>query len=599
MMMRTTKETTMTLQTTETTPDTDVADRSDWTNIDGDKTTNTPVDPPRKVTVLKKKDKEKKDDEIDGENDLADKDEPDTKVARREYSKEMLALKTADHLAVKEWLTQLSSQASILIQVNRREPKVFPDPRTGVMKKCDGMVGKYDRTVDEDEIQRLHGGGTYQLLVKVRNGKGNWEYFNARTIEIAGDPRLDDVPRTIAAPAPAPTVMTPPTVDPLTLRAFDFMAQQANRPHAPTGSSAADIASSIQAAVAPLLATIDALKETIRSRDLELAAVRESAGKGDPFKDQLLSKMLDTDNARITALRAQYDSEIRIIKEQGVASENRLRDQHQRDLERMERSHERELSNLKQSYDTQKTALETSQSTQKLVLDSENKRLEREITDTKAELAALRAKKEQSVGEKVKELKDLKGLFDDEKDEDDDEEKGTIERVIEVAGNLPVVAALAERLGNKGQAPAQQQQQAAPQQQAPQRRKLVRDRRTGAVLAPAPDGSGQMVPVQRVVPSPDGNAQVAVPPVDPATVKMAIEYMENAFRSGTKPEAFADSARPMIPPSVLGAIRALGIDEFIAKVAQLDGTSPLATQSGRNWRRRVAARLLGESDDEK
>lgn len=550
--------------------------------------------PKPKVIVMKKKDENDED-----EGDLA-KDDGANKGGKREVSKEMLALKNADHLAVKEWLTQLAAQTPIKVYVHRREPKTIFDPQSGEQKKCDGQVRVYDRIVDEEELQRNHGGGTYQLIIKVRNGKGNFEYFAARTLEIAGDPKLNDVPRMGMPSRDAPVMQ--PTHDPMTQqivgRAFDFMANQATQAsrHHPS-TSAADIAVAVNASVAPMVATIEALRETIKSRDLELAAVRESANKGDPYKDTLLNKLLDGDSARIAALRAQYDSEIRMLKEQQIASENRLRDQHQRDIDRLERSHEREIQNLKQSYDTQKTALETSQSTQKLVLDGEVKRLEREVAEAKAELAALRAKKEQSVGEKVKELKDLKGLFDDE-DDDDGSEKGTIERVIEVAGNLPVVAALAEKLGGGGQ--QQQQQAQAQQQQAPQqprRPRLVRDRNTGAVLAPAPDGSGKLVPVQRVVPTADGNAQVAVPPVDPATVKMAIEYMTSAYQAGTKPEDFAESARPMIPQSVLGAIRALGIDEFLSKVAQLDGTSPLATQSGRNWRRRVAAKLLGESDE--
>jgi hypothetical protein len=288
-----------------------------------------------------------------------------------------------------------------------------------------------------------------------------------------------------------------------------------------------------------------------------------------------------------------------MVKEQAIANENRIRDQHQRDIDRMERAHERELASMKTSAETERRALETTQSTQKMVLDNEIKRLEKEIGAQGTELIALRAKKDQSVGDKIKEMKDLKELLGDD-DDDDDDDKSTITRVIEAAGNLPIVAALADRVSGGGAQQAAQQQAAATaaaeaQQQQPQRRRLVRDKRTGQVMAP--NNQGQLVPLQRVVPSADGNSQVAIPSVDPATVKMALDYMTSAFQSGTTPEDFAESARPMIPQSVLGAMRALGIDEFMSKVAQLDGTSPLATQSGRNWRRKVAAKLLGETDE--
>jgi len=545
-----------------------------------------PAPPPAKVTVLKRKKKE----EDEGE-------EKEKEEASGGFSKEMLALKSADHMAVKEWLSQISGQAAIKVEVHRREPKIIRDPNTGEDKKVNGLVSTYDRVVDEEELQTKHGGGTYQLIVKVRNQRGNWIYFNSRTIELAGDPRLDDVPRMFVkqqqvASAPAPD----PVTTNLMGKAFDFMADAARGASRPSNSSSAqDITMAVQVAVAPLRATIDSLTSQLQARDREISAIREQASKGDPYKDKLLDKMLDTDNARVQALRMQHESEIRMLKEQAIANENRIRDQHQRDIERMERAHDRELASMKVSGDSERRALESAQNTQKMVLDAEVKRLEHEVRDLKTELIALRAKKEQTIKEKVEEMTGLQKLFKSDEDDEDDE-KSTLTQVIEAAGNLPVVAALAERFGGGGgaAAPAQAAQPQV-QMQPAQRRKLVRDKRSGAVLAPGPDG--QLVPVQRVVPSADGNSQVAIPSVDPATVKIAIEYMTGAFQSGTSPEDFAESARPMIPPTVLGAIRALGIDEFMSKVAQLDGTSPLATQSGRNWRRRVANRLLGEADE--
>jgi len=45
---------------------------------------------------------------------------------------------------------------------------------------------------------------------------------------------------------------------------------------------------------------------------------------------------------------------------------------------------------------------------------------------------------------------------------------------------------------------------------------------------------------------------------------------------------------------VLAVIRNRGVDGFLTDVAKLEGTSPLASQAGRNWTRKVGKALLGE-----
>lgn len=556
--------------------------------------TSSPEDDRPKVKTLKIKRPEgaPKKDGKDGASSSSSSNEDLADEAKGgELSPQVKALKNADHMAVKDWLQLLVAETNVRVHVSRREPKFFIDPRTGVEKKCDGRVATYEKVIDEEELHRRHGGGTYQLVVQVRNSKGQWSYFGARTIELAGDPKLDDVPRMFVPPPAAPAVPVAgadPTTQMVLGRAFDIMerANERERARPPSSSSGADIAAAVAAATEPLHRTIEMLQR-------EISAMR-AANDQPSFKDQLLNKFIDGDSARVQSIRTQHESEIRMLKEAAVVNENRLRDQHQRDLERMERSHERELAAMKSSYETQKAALESANATQKMVLDSEIKRLERDLQSKETELAALRAKKEQSLKDKVEELKGVKELLDGD-DDGDDEDKSTAVKIIEAASQLPVVSALAERLAG-GAAP----QVAAPPPQAqipaPRARpRLLRNKQTGEVLAQGPNG--EVVPVKRVVEPPAENPQAVVPPVDPAMIKTALEYMEGAFRSGVDPKTFADSARPMIPDSILGAIRALGIDAFMVKVAQLPGTSPLATQGGRNWRRKVAAHLLGESDE--
>jgi hypothetical protein len=85
-----------------------------------------------------------------------------------------------------------------------------------------------------------------------------------------------------------------------------------------------------------------------------------------------------------------------------------------------------------------------------------------------------------------------------------------------------------------------------------------------------------------------------IPAIAPATVKIAVEFLESAFRNGQDPAEVATSVRSMVPTDVLTAIKQLGIDGFLEKVARLDSTSPLANQAGRNWTRKLGKALLGD-----
>ncbi len=62
----------------------------------------------------------------------------------------------------------------------------------------------------------------------------------------------------------------------------------------------------------------------------------------------------------------------------------------------------------------------------------------------------------------------------------------------------------------------------------------------------------------------------------------------------------AQTGRSSIPTDILAWIRerhteqVSGVDLFMTKVAKLPGSSPLASQAGKNWLRAVGALLVGE-----
>lgn len=507
-------------------------------------------------------------------------DEATAEPARRAKTSSTLErLKTATHMEVKEWLAALASETPIQVIVSRKEPKTFADPVTGEQKKVDGTLQTYDRMIDEQEIQQRHGGGFYQLMVRTKTEKGRWEYFAARSIDVAGDPRLDDVPRA-ARPIPPQAAPRDPTDGKLGDRMMDLIERQAldNKRPAPVqqGPSLADIAMMME----PFKQQISSLTQLLASKDAELAKAREPAT--DPFRDKMLNTLMDGESARVTALRTQHESEIRQLKEGFGQTEARLRDQFQRDLDRVERAHDREMAAIKEANDGALAMAKQSNDMQKLVLERELKSLESQATKAEVELVALRAKRDPSIKEKIAELNELKELVGGDEDDDD----STASKIIGAVGNLPIVAKIAERFA--GGEPVK------PVDQTPQKPRMVRDD-SGDVFMRTAKG---LVPLKKkpvAITKTDG-AQVEIPAIDPATVKQAVDYMEGAFRSGTEPEMFAATVRPLLPAAILGALRTLGPDDFLSQVAKLDGTSPLATQGGRNWVRKVTKVLLGDAD---
>ena len=68
--------------------------------------------------------------------------------------------------------------------------------------------------------------------------------------------------------------------------------------------------------------------------------------------------------------------------------------------------------------------------------------------------------------------------------------------------------------------------------------------------------------------------------------------MTRSFELETDPEQFASSAAAIIPEDIFtplkAMIRELGIDAFLKDVAKLPESSPLLTQEGKKWSRKVA-----------
>lgn len=486
-----------------------------------------------------------------------------------------------EDIELKTYLQSLGLGGKLRILVKRTQPKMWKG------LKVDGQVGVYDEPIDEEFVGMTHGGGDYMLTVQKPAPNGNgWRYAGARAIHIAGDPRTDDVFRNSGeAAAPQVAAQSTAVVD----RAFAAMERQVERAERAGGPDLGMFKMMLE----PIQRQLEQQAAVLRDKDAQLAAAQTRAAAPAPvdsFREKFMEAMLDGDSARLTTLREQHASELRQLKANEVELEKRLRDSFERDRQNLSMSHERELNALRSSYDMKCAAQETMHATMKALMDGEIRRLQADLTESKSEVVALRLKKEKSIIEQATEFAAIKEAIGDITGDGDKEEKSGWEKAAEVGLQIPAVQNLIAKIGG-GADPneaAKAHALATAQAQARQPR-----------LARGPGGhlyqvtAGQAPRIVRRAPAPPPGAVAAVPDIAPTTIKVAVDFLENAYRNNHDPEQVATSVRSMIPPEVFAAIRERGVDGFLADVAKLDGASPLASQGGRNWSRKVGKALVG------
>lgn len=545
--------------------------------------------------------------------------------AQTQTAKEMAEDDAGD---IRAWMDGLAGDAPIRVLILRKRPEEFNGRRVG------GSLETVEERIDEEYVSDVWGGGTFQLKVSVPTPQGGWKYFRARTIKIAGDPKMhgqEVLPTGIGSASAAAEQ--------------DNLASQAFRTMERTMTSAQERAErleeeyrsnihhkgngfDLQAVAAlnePLMRQLDNAQQLVR--DLQQRMVDQATRRPDtdPFRDRLLEKMVDGESQRVETLRTQFESELRQIREHHRHELDQAREAHREDTKSQEKRHDREIEMMRNSYEAQVRSNEVAYGTRTDALKSEVDRLHRELTESRSELAALRAKKDQSLPEKAEELlkvKDaLSGLSPDSSSDESD--KPWYERLLSVAGNSEAALALIEKITGGGG--GGEQPQAVPQMLPPvgvpfqgpdgqvyvrqpdnsvvrvdvaamqQRRRAAKRRKPQAVAA-APgaaatelgelggDEEGDEEPLELQQPPPR--------PPDAKEVSLAIRFMESALSNGTDPAAFAQTARSMIPADILRYIAAVGVDEFLNGVARLEPGSPLTTQNGRNFARAVGKVLL-------
>jgi len=513
-------------------------------------------------------------------------------------------IQALEDLPLRDLLDQLGAKGAFRIHLSRLEPEFFVDPQ-GKRVKTDGKLKTYEEPIDEEVIQAKHGGGRYQMRFFRRTPKGDFKFLTQRTVDVAGDPRTDDIPRTVAAPVAASAA---PAQDAgLVKEVLGLMKDELDRAHDRANVQPPPAPRGIDPAIQML---VDRMSQEATERNQEmhemrrqLTALQSQKPPEDPIKEKILGSLIDGESGRIAVLRQTHESELRQLREAHRMDMQIREEAHQRELTNLKQSYEREIASLRSTSETLSVVTRESNAMQVKILEADARRLERDMEAIRKENSELRAKKDKGLLEQIKEieaLKDAIGL--------DDQEKSGVDKIIDVISS-PAAAEFAGRIMGAGQATVAAQ---APQQQVvhvQQGPRLVQDQTTGAKFWQMSDGKGgvRLVPAKKkpkVIPAtvnPDGTQatpEIQLPEIDAQALTNLIGYLERAYTNKMEPEIVAQSGKASVPEEILTWIRdhdteqTSGVDLFLSKVAKLPASSPLSSQAGKNWIRRVGKALI-------
>jgi len=526
------------------------------------------------------------------------------KVADRPDSQVYKAVREGENRTLREIIEAFGTEGAYQIAIHRKDPDEVVDRATGKTVITAGFLKQYDnKPIDEDFLLQHFGGGTYEIKFKERRAGGSgWQYAGQKIVKIAGDPLLHTLPGgSSTQPGGAPPAATE---SPSIVKEAMTMMQDGLR----RAEERAD-----RAATAPRTndAVIDLLREQLAAANAQTEALRAEIREvrrappespDEKIKDKLLDKLMDGDSARLQAVRLQYESELRTTRDNALENERRLRDSFDRDKADLRNSHERELALVRtsmesqvtiarSSYETQLAAHKSSFETQIALLKAENQRLQAESDRLRDEVKDLRAKKELSITDMAKQVKEVKEAFGD----DDQEDSSIGAKLIELGTSPEAWQGISQVIrGPQAAAPAAP----AEPRQIEAKRRVVRlpDGKKYILEADGKTMVGPLPDKKKGKPKADAGEPAApqMPEIDPAIMGRVVGFLETAFVNGQEAEVVAQGARTVVPEEILIAIRDHGVDQVMSKVAKLPSTSPLSTQAGRNWVRQLGKALVGE-----
>jgi hypothetical protein len=497
----------------------------------------------------------------------------------------------AEDKSIFEWLQELGTSGALKIKLERKYPREWQGHHIA------GFLEEYDEPFDEKDIKQRFGGGKYQVKTFRPNPKGGWTYAGAKSFEIEGDPRLSGA--LLAETPGAPKTMLKDGDDvALQGKALDHMARAAelsqkraweledeNRKKGGGDAELMKLAFD-PPAVKMLQQEMMEMRRQMAEKDAQILNLITNANKT-PSTPSVIEKTFEHlvagESGRIDALRAQFDSELRTLRENNRHDVEAERTRLQAELERRDRSHDREISMLRETHGQ---ALKSVEQSYEARLDGFKGRvadLERQLAESKTECAKLRDIKEKGPLDAVEQVAQLKNALEI-LGPGEQEPASTWERVLQTVMQSPMAQAVASRVEN---APP-----AAPPQVNPE---VLKRKRAAQAARAAAQGETAVVSTRK--PKPQAPSQGHVIELNPMEVAAAMQFVEQAITNGTDPMAFAVSARSMVPTEIISALRQMGPDAFIQAANPPDG-SILYSQRGRNWLRKCVAAMLGMTEDE-
>ena len=510
-------------------------------------------------------------------------------------------------------INALAGEKSYEVRVYRTEPRKWNTPPVNVT----GHLETFTEIPSEEELKLAFGGGAYALKFFRPDAKGSLTYFKQVTLKLPGKPQG------VGIDAIEPTVMdyvAPAEESGAVSQAMTTMQQLvADSRKSNGGMDMVGMQVMIQTAMAPLQTQIEAgnaqlLAAQKASAEKDVRLMEFANKKPDTsVEEKFFHNMIDADGGRRDHARDMHESELRIMRDNARDDIKRLESRQHDALQSQDKAQQREIDNLTRSHDQTLSTIKMSYDSIITSLKSDITRGERDLTKSDTELVSLRAVKEKTVIEQLSDITAIKDAFSTIGGSDEPDDRKWYEKLAEASlGNPEKLGAIFNIVTGQGN-PAQQQQQPPPQitQQAQSQAQppTQEQQQQYATIDDIPIG----VPFQ----GDDGQVHVKVPPdgsivlydhakalaeeaqqnegVDkpsPAEVKIAINFMENAFEAGQEPATFAMSAKSMIPGSILKYMESVGIDKFLNEVANLDSNSPLRNQAGRTFIREVAKFLL-------
>lgn len=556
---------------------------------------------------------------------------PRTASAPRSERSTAREMEREDDLSVREWLDSLGAGAAIKVVISRRKPSLGPNG-----EKIDGTLETVEDRIDEEYVREHWGGGLFLLQVHTPKPNGQWKILRARTVNIAGQPKMNG--QLLLRGQPLDAAASTQTIsgdDTLAERAFVSMSEMAKEERARADrlqsmaqrpTPGLDVAA-LQALNAPLVAQLAAAHDTIARLQSDLMASINKPAPRDEFRDQIMTQAFGDQSNRIQGLREQYEGRMDRMRDEHNATIKRLEERHEKALERLEErhadeirrieeAHSRELRSMEKVGEMSSKSLDTANTTRVESLKAENDRIARELAAAQTRIATLEAKKDQTLAEKADEIIKVKEAIEGiAGDSGGDGDGKWYEKVLDLVGNSEAALKLVDKLGN---GPGQQQQQVPPPGMAVQGpdgnwyvnrgdgqmvmvdARMVKQQQALAANQHQPGNNPRKRKGKAAAVTPQAQAdedaieQVQEPVKAPSAkdMKMAITFMENALKAGTDPVKFAQSARNMVPGDVLTFVQRVGIDAIISKA--VDPSSNLATIRGRQFARAVAAALVGD-----